>query len=78
MRNTYKILIGIAAGIAAGAILGTLLAPDKGSRTRRKINYQGRKIADEVKNTFFKYKEKANDLKEDLQQAVKEKAAQFG
>lgn len=77
MRNTYKILIGIGAGIAAGAILGTLLAPDKGSRTRRKINDQGKKMADEVKNTFFKYKEKANDLKEDIQQVVKEKVNQF-
>jgi gas vesicle protein len=29
--------LGILAGIATGALIGILVAPDKGSRTRRKI-----------------------------------------
>ena len=49
MNNTGKILTAVAAGAAAGVILGVLFAPDKGSETRRKINEQGKKIADGVK-----------------------------
>lgn len=35
--STGKLLLGIIAGVAAGATLGILLAPDKGSDTRKKI-----------------------------------------
>jgi gas vesicle protein len=35
--NTGKVFLGFMAGISAGAILGILLAPGKGSSTRRKI-----------------------------------------
>lgn len=77
MNNTCKILTAIAAGAATGAIMGFLFAPDKGSETRRKINEQGKKIADDVKDTFRKGKEKFNDLKEDIQQTVKEKVEVF-
>ena len=77
MNTSGKILAAVAAGIAAGAVLGILFAPDKGSETRRKINEQGKKIADNVKDKFSKGKEKFNDLKEDIGKTVKEKAAEF-
>jgi gas vesicle protein len=35
--NAKHLLIGITSGIAAGLVTGILLAPDKGSNTRRKI-----------------------------------------
>ena len=35
--STGKVITGIVAGMAAGAVLGILLAPDKGSETRKKI-----------------------------------------
>ena len=37
MNNSAKILFGFIAGAAIGGALGLLLAPDKGSETRRKI-----------------------------------------
>lgn len=77
MKNTGKILIALAVVAAAGAIVGILFAPDKGSETRRKINEQGKKIADGVKDKFRKGKEKFNDLKEDIEQKVKEKVEEF-
>lgn len=52
MNNTGKIITAIAVGAAAGAILGILFAPDKGSETRKKINKQRKKIADELMKKF--------------------------
>lgn len=77
MNTSGKILAAVAAGIAAGAVLGILFAPDKGTETRRKINEQGKKIADGVKMKFNKGKEKFNDLKEEIEQKVKEKVEEF-
>jgi len=77
MKNTTKILTAVAIGAAAGAILGILFAPDKGSETRRKINDRGRKLADDVKDRFQKGKEKLNGLKDDIEQAVKDRVDGF-
>lgn len=48
--NTGKAVLGVLAGVAVGAILGILLAPDKGSETRRKISKKGSDTVDDVKN----------------------------
>ncbi len=77
MKNTGKILTAIAAGAAVGAVLGVLFAPDKGSETRKKINDQGKKIVDNVKDKFQKGRDKFNDLKEDMAKNVKEKIEEF-
>lgn len=77
MNNTGKIVTAVAAGAAAGLILGVLFAPDKGSETRRKINDQGKKIVDNVKDKFQKGREKFNGLKEEIATAVKEKTEQL-
>ena len=43
--STGKVLLGVLAGAAAGALLGVLLAPDKGSETRKKILEKGDEYA---------------------------------
>jgi gas vesicle protein len=53
--STGKVLLGVLAGIAAGAIAGVLLAPDKGSVTRKKIIKKGDDYTDELKNTFNEF-----------------------
>lgn len=77
MKSTGKILTAIVAGAALGAIVGILLAPDKGSETRKKINEEGKKLAEDVKDKFRRGKEKLNGLKEEFQQTVKEKVEEF-
>jgi len=50
--STGKVLLGVLAGVAAGALLGVLLAPDKGSETRKKIAGKGEDYADALKEKF--------------------------
>jgi gas vesicle protein len=50
-----KLLTGILAGAAAGAVLGILLAPDKGSETRKKIAKKGNDLSGSVKDGFTKF-----------------------
>lgn len=70
MNNNAKILAALGAGLAAGAILGVLFAPDKGKETRNKINQQGQKLANAVKEKINKGKEKLNTLKGDLDEKI--------
>ena len=44
MNSTSKVLVSFLAGAAIGGALGILLAPDKGSETRRKIVETGSDI----------------------------------
>ena len=46
--KTKHVMLGIIAGAAAGATLGVLFAPDKGSRTRKKIVNKTREYVDNV------------------------------
>lgn len=77
MNTTGKILAAMAVGAAVGAIAGILLAPDKGSETRRKMKEQGRKVADNLKEKFNHGKEKVNGMKEEIEQVVKDKVKEF-
>ncbi|HEY9005771.1 MAG TPA: YtxH domain-containing protein [Ohtaekwangia sp.] len=44
--NKGKVILAILAGVAAGAVMGVLLAPEKGSRTRKIIQRKGEDLAD--------------------------------
>lgn len=57
--SASRIITAFVAGAAIGAVLGVLFAPDKGSETRRKMNEEGKKMADAVKN---KFKEAKNEF----------------
>ena len=50
--NSSKIVLGVLGGIAAGAIAGILFAPEKGSKTRKKILNKGKDFSDEMKGKF--------------------------
>ncbi|MBL7914132.1 MAG: YtxH domain-containing protein [Bacteroidia bacterium] len=46
MGNNSKILLALLAGAAAGVAIGILIAPDKGSESRKKITDTAKKLAD--------------------------------
>lgn len=72
MNNTTKILTAFAIGAAAGAVLGILFAPDKGSETRRKINEQGKKVSEDLKNRFNEAKDTMSGCKDDIKKTANE------
>lgn len=50
--NSTKVILGILGGVAAGALLGVLFAPEKGSKTRKKIVYKSNGFVDDIKEKF--------------------------
>lgn len=50
-----KIFLGLLVGVAAGACMGLLLAPEKGTKTRKKIFSKGEDYADDFKKSFDKF-----------------------
>jgi gas vesicle protein len=58
------IILGIVGGVAVGALLGILLAPDKGERTRKRILRKGEDYMDVVKDKFNDVVEEMNEKME--------------
>jgi gas vesicle protein len=50
--SSGKVFLGVLAGAAAGALAGILFAPEKGSKTRKKITRKGEDYLDAVKESF--------------------------
>lgn len=65
-NNTSKTMLIFIAGAAIGAALGILLAPDKGSETRRKLMEKGSDFGDSIAGFGETVKEKFNDVVEGM------------
>lgn len=59
--DTGKVLLGLLAGVATGALLGILFAPDKGSRTRKRIVNEGEELRDDLKEKFDEFVDGLSD-----------------
>lgn len=66
--NSGKAVLGVLVGIAAGAALGILFAPEKGSRTRKKIVRKREDIANTLDE---KINEKFDELVDVFNKKVK-------
>lgn len=62
MNNNSKILLGFLFGAAVGGALGILLAPDKGSETRKRIVEKGNDLGDSLSGFSDTVKDKFNDV----------------
>ena len=53
--SSQKVLLGLLAGVATGTLLGILFAPDKGSKTRKRIFDKGEDYVDDLKYHFYEF-----------------------
>lgn len=67
-----KLVTGVLAGAAVGAILGILLAPDKGSETRKKIAKKSNDLSGSVKDGIGKIGESINNKYQSIKGDAKE------
>ena len=70
--NTGKMLFGIVSGFIAGAVIGALIAPYKGSVTRRRILERGDDYSDVAKVKFNEYVDIINGKLEKVKKDVSE------
>lgn len=70
MKKTEQILLGIFGVFAAGVLAGTLYAPDKGERLRKRILRKGRWFLHSASDTFAEAKEKLEDIKDGLKDKI--------
>ena len=57
-------------GVTVGAIASLLLAPDEGAKTRKKLLKEAKKYKETFESKFSEYKEKAADLKDNIEGAA--------
>ncbi|HEV2478046.1 MAG TPA: YtxH domain-containing protein [Puia sp.] len=62
MNNNSKILLGFLVGAAVGGALGILMAPDKGSETRKRIVEKSNDLGDSLSEFGDTVKDKFNDV----------------
>jgi hypothetical protein len=60
--SSSKVIIGFLAGAIVGGVLGVLLAPDKGSETRRKIIEKGNDLGDSISEFGGTIKDKVSQM----------------
>jgi len=64
MNTKAKIAAGILGAVAAGVVIGLLLAPDKGSETRKSIKKKAGSWADTIRHLFSDGKEEVEEVKD--------------
>ena len=67
--STGKVVLGVLAGVAAGSILGILFAPDKGSKTIKKVSKIGDDYVNGLKDKFENFLE---NISEKFESAMEE------
>jgi len=72
-NNTGKLIGALLLGAAVGGVLGILFAPDKGSKTRKKILEGSEDLTDAMKEKFEDF---IDDVKKEFE-TVKDKANEF-
>ena len=70
MKKATKVVTVLGAAAALGALFGILYAPDKGTRTRKKIARKYKHISDTVEDTINERRDQLTELKEDIEEQL--------
>lgn len=80
--NTGEVLLSILAGAAIGVGVGVLIAPDKGSNTRKKIknkfNSTKEGAEEKIEELMAYLSQKSNDVTSNIDEALEEAMSQDG
>lgn len=77
MSNTSKIVLGLVGAAAAGVAIGLLLAPEKGSDTRKRLSETATDWADHLGDLFANAKSEVENLKRKGKKAAGEAASRY-
>lgn len=66
MSKTTNLLLGVIGAAAAGVVVGLLIAPDKGSETRKKITQKTNDWKEQLNNLVQSGKEYLNDVSQTI------------
>lgn len=69
--NTDKI-ISTVLGIGIGMVIGTLIAPDKGSKTRQEISQKSKDYLDDLNKEMKQWQKKVDKKKEQAKEGIQE------
>jgi gas vesicle protein len=80
--NTGEVLLSIVAGAAIGVGVGILIAPDKGSKTRKKIkdkfNSSKEGVEEKIEEFMSYLNQKSNDVTSNIDEAFDEAISEDG
>lgn len=62
MDNSGKVISALLVGAAAGALVGLLLAPESGDKTRRKLNKTAKDLLDDLEDAWEDSAERIKSL----------------
>lgn len=72
-----KALLILFAGFAAGAVTGILVAPEEGYKSRKKLMKKAKKYKKNIERTATDYKDKATDIRDNIESAVHDVKKRF-
>jgi len=79
--SSGKTILGVLAGFAAGALVGVLLAPEKGTDTRKKLQKMGEDYAGDLNDKFNELKdqitEKLGNVQDDGMRIIEKGKSKF-
>jgi gas vesicle protein len=76
MKLSNAVLL-LLTGIAVGAVAGILLAPEEGTKTSKKLLKKARKYKKLLEDKVSDYKDKAADLKDNIEGAAQDVKKRF-
>jgi gas vesicle protein len=76
MKNNTRLIINLVTGVAIGAIAGILVAPSKGSSSRRKIDLFFTNFGDTLKDNAENQYNLLDNLAAGVKYAIKERLSE--
>ncbi len=76
--SSGKVLLGVLAGVAVGATLGIFFAPDKGSKSRKKISQKSKDYMEGLEEIFNEFRENIDKKYETVKEEATHRMSKDG